>query len=103
MMDGTRPPSSDGGDRLSKLEDSVLGHVLSFLPANEAAGAALLSSRWRDVFDAVHITLDAGPPELPGTTNVVIEVVETASTVTGNAGVYSKPEVRCSPPGLICW
>ncbi|OEL12573.1 hypothetical protein BAE44_0026411 [Dichanthelium oligosanthes] len=47
-----------------------------------------------DVFDAVKITLDAGPPELPGTTNVVIEVVEAANPLTGTAGVYSKPEAR---------
>jgi outer membrane protein insertion porin family len=46
-----------------------------------------------DVFDAVKITLDAGPPELPGTTNVVVEVVEAANPLTGTAGVYSKPEV----------
>jgi hypothetical protein len=25
-----------GGDRLSKLSDATLGHVLSFLPADEA-------------------------------------------------------------------
>ncbi|RCV17305.1 hypothetical protein SEVIR_3G214600v4 [Setaria viridis] len=47
-----------------------------------------------DVFDAVKITLDAGPPELPGTTNVVVEVVEAANPLTGTAGVYSKPEAR---------
>jgi outer membrane protein insertion porin family len=64
----------------------------------EAAGQASARLRGLDVFDAVNITLDAGPPELPGTTNVVIEVVEAASPVTGNAGVYSKPEVRSSPP-----
>ncbi|XP_051205677.1 uncharacterized protein [Lolium perenne] len=60
----------------------------------EAAGQASARLRGLDVFDAVNITLDAGPPELPGTTNVVIEVVEAASPVTGNAGVYSKPEAR---------
>ncbi|KAL6654336.1 hypothetical protein ACP70R_007801 [Stipagrostis hirtigluma subsp. patula] len=32
-----------GGDRLSRLSDGVLGHILSFLPAAEAARAALLS------------------------------------------------------------
>ena len=67
-----------------------------------AASEASARLRGLDVFDAVNITLDAGPPELPGTANVVIEVVEAASPVTGNAGVYSKPEVR-SPLGSICW
>lgn len=50
-----RRQSSGGGvDRLSKLEDHVIGHILSFLPAKEAARAALLSPRWRDVFGSVH-------------------------------------------------
>ncbi|KAL6610358.1 hypothetical protein ACP70R_040327 [Stipagrostis hirtigluma subsp. patula] len=58
--------------------------------------ASIASARLHrlDVFDAVNITLDAGPPELPGTTNVVIEVTEAANPVTGSAGVYSKPEAR---------
>lgn len=43
-----------GDDCISKLGDSVLGHVLSFLPAQEAARAAVLSSRWRDTYAAVH-------------------------------------------------
>ncbi|CAM0882998.1 unnamed protein product [Alopecurus aequalis] len=46
------------------------------------------------VFDSVSITLDAGPPELPGTANILIEVVE-ARTFNGlNFGYYSKPEAR---------
>ncbi|XP_052155333.1 uncharacterized protein LOC127773317 [Oryza glaberrima] len=58
--------------------------------------ASIASARLRqlDVFDSVNITLDAGPPELPGTTNVVVEVVEAANPITGSAGVYSKPEAR---------
>lgn len=58
-----------------------------------AASVATARLHGLEVFDAVKITLDAGPPELPGTTNVVIEVVEAANPVTGTAGVYSKPEV----------
>ncbi|TVU23930.1 hypothetical protein EJB05_26318, partial [Eragrostis curvula] len=42
------------GDRLSRLGDGVLGHILSFLPAAEAARAAALSRRWRHVFASVH-------------------------------------------------
>ncbi|CAL4900244.1 unnamed protein product [Urochloa decumbens] len=55
---------SAGGDRLSKLDDRVLGNILSFLPANEAARAALLSTRWRHVFAAVH-TVSLEEPEPP--------------------------------------
>jgi outer membrane protein insertion porin family len=61
-----------------------------------AASVATARLQQLDVFDAIKITLDAGPPELPGTTNVVIEVVEAANPVTGTAGVYSKPEVNPS-------
>lgn len=63
-MDRSQPKSSAGSDRLSKLEDSVLGNILSFLPANQAARGALLSSRWRHVFAAVH-TIALDEPENP--------------------------------------
>ncbi|CAN6324318.1 unnamed protein product [Urochloa humidicola] len=43
-----------GGDRLSRLGDAALGHILSFLPAADAARAAALSRQWRHVFPAVH-------------------------------------------------
>ncbi|TVU36689.1 hypothetical protein EJB05_18633, partial [Eragrostis curvula] len=58
--------------------------------------ASLATGRLRnlDVFDSVHITLDAGPPELPGTTNVVVEVVETANRISGTVGYLSKTEAR---------
>ncbi|CAL4907665.1 unnamed protein product [Urochloa decumbens] len=59
-----RKEPSAGGDRLSKLEDRALGHILSFLPAKEAARAALLSPRWRHVFAAVHTdTVSLDEPE----------------------------------------
>ncbi|CAN6182608.1 unnamed protein product [Urochloa humidicola] len=41
-------------DRLSDLPDGVLGHVLSFLGAKEAARAAVLSRRYRHAFASVH-------------------------------------------------
>ncbi|CAM0903264.1 unnamed protein product [Alopecurus aequalis] len=41
-------------DRISSLDDDLLGHVLSFLPTKEAARAAALASRWRHVFGSVH-------------------------------------------------
>ncbi|CAL5031095.1 unnamed protein product [Urochloa decumbens] len=43
-----------GEDRLSGLPDRTLGHILSFLPTMEAGRAAMLSSRWRDIFASVH-------------------------------------------------
>ncbi|XBJ04938.1 hypothetical protein VPH35_023799 [Triticum aestivum] len=49
-------PSSSSGqrDRISGLPDSVLGHVLSYLPNKEAGRAAALGRRWRDIFCSVH-------------------------------------------------
>ncbi|KAM0883580.1 hypothetical protein ACQ4PT_031559 [Festuca glaucescens] len=53
-----------GDDRISKLADGVLGHILSFLPAQEAARAAALSTRWRRVLASVH-TVSLEEPEEP--------------------------------------
>ncbi|CAL4990249.1 unnamed protein product [Urochloa decumbens] len=53
-----------GGDRLSRLGDATLGHILSFLPAVEATRAAALSRRWRHAFPAVH-TLSFRESERP--------------------------------------
>ncbi|CAL4960656.1 unnamed protein product [Urochloa decumbens] len=58
--------------------------------------ASIANARLRnlEVFDSVHITLDSGPPELPGTTNVLIEVVEAANPIDGSVGCFSKPEAK---------
>jgi hypothetical protein len=48
------PEPTAAADGLSRLGDAALGHILSFLPAPEAARAAALSRRWRHVFPAVH-------------------------------------------------
>ncbi|KAL5705084.1 hypothetical protein ACHQM5_023429 [Ranunculus cassubicifolius] len=47
-----------------------------------------------EIFDAVHITFDSGPAELPGTANVTVKVVEPKNPVVGNVGIFSKPETR---------
>ncbi|CAM0947772.1 unnamed protein product [Alopecurus aequalis] len=51
-----------GENRISKLDDAVLAHVLSFLPSKQGARAAALSSGWRDVFAYVH-TVSFEEPE----------------------------------------
>ncbi|XP_066354467.1 F-box/LRR-repeat protein At5g02910-like [Miscanthus floridulus] len=63
MMDSSHATSCSGvGGHLSKLKDRALGHILSFLPAEEAARTALLSSRWCHVFGAVD-TVSLEEPE----------------------------------------
>ncbi|RLM70214.1 hypothetical protein C2845_PM17G14020 [Panicum miliaceum] len=63
-MDSGDSAAPAAGDRLSGLDDAALGHILSFLPATEAARAAVLSRRWRHVFPAVH-TLSFREAERP--------------------------------------
>ncbi|RLM69929.1 hypothetical protein C2845_PM17G14060 [Panicum miliaceum] len=63
---GSDSGAAPAGDRLSGLEDAVLGHVLSFLPADEAARAAAFSRRWRHVFAHVHtVALEEPDPPIP--------------------------------------
>ncbi|KAL6651454.1 hypothetical protein ACP70R_010379 [Stipagrostis hirtigluma subsp. patula] len=64
MTDDSRAARED--DRLSKLGDSVLGLILSFLPSFEAARAAALSRRSRNIFAAVKtVSLDQGERPIP--------------------------------------
>ncbi|XP_068648146.1 uncharacterized protein [Aristolochia californica] len=60
----------------------------------QAATIAAARLRRLDIFEAVNITLDAGPPELPETANVVVEVVEAKNPITGDVGIFTKPEAK---------
>ncbi|CAK8564982.1 unnamed protein product [Lathyrus sativus] len=44
-------------DRISELHDSILCHILSFLPTKHAATTSILSKRWKSVWLSV-LTLD---------------------------------------------
>ncbi|XP_075513380.1 uncharacterized protein LOC142548755 [Primulina tabacum] len=59
-----------------------------------AAGVANVRLQRLDIFESVNITLDAGPPELPGTANVIVEVAESKNPLTGDLGIFTKPEAR---------
>lgn len=78
------------------IEAEVVGLIRSAATVQDLVRTASIANarlRRLDVFDSVHVLLDAGPPELPGTTNVVIEVVEAANPIDGSVGCFSKPEV----------
>ncbi|KAI4385645.1 hypothetical protein MLD38_003641 [Melastoma candidum] len=48
------------------------------------------------IFQSVNIVLDAGPKELPGTANVVVNVVEATNPVSGEVGYYTKTDAGSS-------
>uniref|UniRef100_A0A0C9QN36 TSA: Wollemia nobilis Ref_Wollemi_Transcript_19492_2091 transcribed RNA sequence n=1 Tax=Wollemia nobilis TaxID=56998 RepID=A0A0C9QN36_9CONI len=59
-----------------------------------AAGKANARLRNLGIFESATITLDAGPPELPDTANVIVEVQENTKPFSGDIGIFSKPEAR---------
>ncbi|OEL38295.1 hypothetical protein BAE44_0000686 [Dichanthelium oligosanthes] len=57
---------ASGDARLSVLGDAVLGHMLLFLPADEAVRAATLSRRWCHVVAYMHtVALEEPEPPIP--------------------------------------
>lgn len=72
--------------------ESLFRDANSFQQLLHAAAVAKVRLHGLGIFDSVVITLDAGPPELPGTANVVIDVSE-GGLLSGDFGVYTKPEV----------
>ncbi|KAJ7963938.1 Sorting and assembly machinery component 50 like [Quillaja saponaria] len=60
----------------------------------QAAGIANSKLQKLEVFDSVNITLDSGPPELPDTANIIVEVVESKSPLTGEIGMFRKTTAR---------
>ncbi|MCL7047883.1 hypothetical protein MKW94_016301, partial [Papaver nudicaule] len=86
----------------TKTKDSVIEAEIEeiFKQANSMQGlmqaAGIANSRLRnlEIFESVDITLDSGPSELPGTANVIVNVVETKNPLTGDLGIFTKPEAR---------
>ncbi|KAF2296292.1 hypothetical protein GH714_037273 [Hevea brasiliensis] len=82
-------------DSLIEAETALLKDVSSMQELMAASKDVNFRLQALEVFDSVRITLDSGPPELPGTANVIVEVVETKSPLSGEVGAYTKGEV-CS-------
>ncbi|KAF8394881.1 hypothetical protein HHK36_018818 [Tetracentron sinense] len=81
-------------ESLIEAEIEALKNATTMQELLQAAGIANARLQRLDIFDSVNITLDSGPPELPGTANVIVEVVETKNPITGDIGIFSKPEAR---------
>ncbi|KAJ7959620.1 Sorting and assembly machinery component 50-like protein [Quillaja saponaria] len=60
----------------------------------QAASIANAKLQRLEIFDSVNITLDSGPTELPGTANVIVEVAEAKSPLTGEVGMFRKTTAR---------
>lgn len=80
-------------DYLIEAELEAVKKATSVQELIEAAGNANAKLQQLQIFDSVRITLDSGPPELPGTSNVIVEVVENKNPLTGEIGMYTKPAV----------
>ncbi|KAL3524002.1 hypothetical protein ACH5RR_016836 [Cinchona calisaya] len=81
-------------DALIEAEFEALKTATTVQELLQAASIANARLQRLDIFDSVNITLDSGPPELPGTANVVVEVVESKNPLSGDFGIFSKPEAR---------
>ncbi|XP_062120601.1 uncharacterized protein LOC133834849 [Humulus lupulus] len=81
-------------DYLIEAEVEGIKNAATMQELLEAAGIANAKLQALEIFDSVRITLDSGPPELPGTANVVVEVVETKNPLSGECGAYTKPAAR---------
>ncbi|WJX41902.1 Zinc finger FYVE domain-containing protein 26 [Trifolium repens] len=53
-------------DRISSLPDSVLYHILSFLPTKDSAATSVLSKRWKPLwFSQLHLHFDDNDKQFP--------------------------------------
>ncbi|KAL5221018.1 hypothetical protein ABZP36_025731 [Zizania latifolia] len=62
---GPDAAAGDGRDRISDLPDAVLLSILSFIPFRDAGRTAVLSSRWRHLFDQSLLEFNACQPFPP--------------------------------------
>lgn len=81
-------------ESLIEAEVQALKTATSVQELLQAATIANARLQKLDIFDSVNVTLDSGPPDLPGTSNVIVEVVESKNPITGDIGIFTKPEVH---------
>ncbi|KAL5700689.1 hypothetical protein ACHQM5_026106 [Ranunculus cassubicifolius] len=77
-----------------EAEIESLRNVTSMQELLQAATAVNDHLESLEIFDAVLITFDSGPAELPDTANVTVKVVEAKSPLVGNIGIFTKTETK---------
>ncbi|KAK8648452.1 hypothetical protein V6N13_129204 [Hibiscus sabdariffa] len=80
-----------GAEALEALKKATT--MQDLLRVSDAVNSRLKSL---GLFDSVTITLDSGPPEIPGRTNVIIEIEEAKNRLSGKIGAYTKAEAKSS-------
>ncbi|KAJ4830444.1 hypothetical protein Tsubulata_029849 [Turnera subulata] len=73
-----------------EAQTASLKDVTSFQELVEAVQRVKFGLEALGIFDAVSVSYGGGPPELPGTANVVVEVVETKTTFNAYCGAFTK-------------
>ncbi|CAH9113112.1 unnamed protein product [Cuscuta europaea] len=81
-------------DSLIEAEVELIKSATTLQELLQASSSANARLQQLDIFDSVNITLDSGPPELPQTANVIIEVIEAKNPIAGSIGMFSKPGSR---------
>lgn len=81
-------------DWVIEAELEELRNAKSLQELLKAASVANFQLQQLGIFHSVNIVLDSGPKELPGTANVVVNVVEASNPISGEIGYYTKPEVK---------
>ncbi|XP_027337974.1 sorting and assembly machinery component 50 homolog B-like [Abrus precatorius] len=78
-------------DWVIQAELKVVENATTMQELISASEIALARLQSLEIFDSSKLTLKAGPPELPHTANVIVNVVETAKKISGEFSVYTKP------------
>ncbi|KAL8162815.1 hypothetical protein V2J09_014304 [Rumex salicifolius] len=80
-------------DGVIEAEIGSLRHATTLRELFQAAICVRSRLQSLQIFESVNITFSPGPPELPGTANVVVHVSELRSPLRANVGVFSKQPV----------
>lgn len=83
-------------DQLIKAELETIRNATLMLEIIQAASTANYRLWELSFFNFINITLDVGSPKLPRTTNVIVQVEELKSPVSGQISIFTKCKVHVS-------